>query len=87
MGDCTGAGETITVMITNLCPAQGNAQWCSVPDQYGFGAHFDIMSQAGPGGWSEFVFSLLFFFFFFSLSEHYVGVCCFWDEMLMISME
>lgn len=52
-GECTGAGETITVMITNLCPANGNAQWCSVPDQYGFPAHFDIMSQGGPMGWNN----------------------------------
>lgn len=53
-GDCTGKGETITVMITNLCPANGNAQWCSQPaDQYGYGAHFDILSQGGPRGWSK----------------------------------
>ncbi len=53
-GECTGAGQTITVMITNLCPANGNAQWCSVPDSYGFPAHFDIMSQTGgPSGWSK----------------------------------
>ncbi len=53
-GDCTGAGDKITVMITNLCPADGNAQWCSQPtDQYGYGAHFDILSQGGPAGWSK----------------------------------
>ena len=53
-GSCTGAGDTITVMITNLCPANGNAQWCSQPtDQYGYGAHFDILSQNGPAGWSK----------------------------------
>ena len=54
-GDCTGAGEKITVLITNLCPAQGNEQWCSAPtNRYGFGAHFDINSQSGPAsGWSK----------------------------------
>lgn len=51
-GDCTGAGQTITVMITNLCPVNGNEEWCSVPDSYGFPAHFDIMSKGGPNGWS-----------------------------------
>ena len=56
-GDCTGSGDVITVMITNLCPTDGNAQWCSVPDQYGFPAHFDIMSQGGPNGWSKFSLS------------------------------
>ena len=56
MGTCNGAGETITVMITNLCPQQGNEQWCSQPtDQYGYTAHFDIMSQDLPlGSWSKF---------------------------------
>ena len=53
-GDCTGAGDTITVMVTNLCPANGNEQWCAQPEnRYGFGAHFDIMSQAGPAGWNN----------------------------------
>jgi endoglucanase len=53
-GDCTGSGDTITVMVTNLCPANGNQQWCSQPEnQYGFGAHFDIMSQGGPLGWNN----------------------------------
>ncbi|MDI1491565.1 MAG: hypothetical protein OHK93_002774 [Ramalina farinacea] len=56
-GDCTGAGDSITVMITNLCPADGNQQWCGGQggsgNQYGFGAHFDIMSQGGPKGWNN----------------------------------
>ena len=53
-GDCTGAGQSITVMVTNLCPANGNAVWCSQPtNQYGYGAHFDIMSQNGPEGWNN----------------------------------
>lgn len=53
-GDCTGAGDSITVMVTNLCPANGNEQWCSQPsNQYGYGAHFDIMSQGGPNGWNN----------------------------------
>lgn len=42
------AGQSITVMVTNLCPNNGNAQWCPTvggTNQYGFSAHFDIMSQ------------------------------------------
>lgn len=52
-GDCSGAGQTITVMITNLCPADSNQQWCSMPDAYGYPVHFDIMAQGSPQGWSE----------------------------------
>ena len=52
-GDCTGAGDTITVLVSNLCPANGNEQWCSVPNQFSYPAHFDIMSQDGPQGWSK----------------------------------
>ncbi|KAG8532161.1 uncharacterized protein KY384_003801 [Bacidia gigantensis] len=49
-GSCAGAGSKITVMVTNLCPANGNEVWCTAPNQYGYGAHFDIMSQGNPNG-------------------------------------
>ena len=53
-GTCAGAGQSITVMVTNLCPAVGNTQWCNQPtNEYGFEAHFDIMSQDGPSGWNN----------------------------------
>lgn len=57
-GDCTGAGQSITVMVTNLCPAAGNQQWCAQPtNRYNYPAHFDIMqassSAGGPQGWSK----------------------------------
>ncbi|KZV86583.1 hypothetical protein EXIGLDRAFT_653052 [Exidia glandulosa HHB12029] len=42
------AGQSIIVMVTNLCPNNGNAQWCPTvggKNQYGFSAHFDIMSN------------------------------------------
>ncbi|KAK4695270.1 hypothetical protein P7C71_g2460, partial [Lecanoromycetidae sp. Uapishka_2] len=57
-GDCTGAGESITVMVTNLCPANGNQQWCAQPtNEYNYSAHFDIMqassSAGGPMGWNN----------------------------------
>ena len=35
-------------MVTNLCPNNGNAQWCPAvggKNQYGFGYHFDINAQ------------------------------------------
>jgi hypothetical protein len=36
-------------MVTNLCPNNGNAQWCAAPggtNQYGYSYHFDIMAQS-----------------------------------------
>ncbi|KAI9675686.1 MAG: hypothetical protein M1817_001053 [Caeruleum heppii] len=45
-------GETIMVMLTNLCPAAGNDEWCSLPtNKHGMGAHFDIMQ--GVPGWDN----------------------------------
>ncbi|KAI3392117.1 hypothetical protein diail_6160 [Diaporthe ilicicola] len=39
-------GNSITVMITNLCPYGGNERWCaqSGNNQYGYAYHFDIMA-------------------------------------------
>lgn len=48
------AGESVTVMVTNSCPTQGNEQWCSVPNKFGYGAHFDLAVQ--PAGWGEWLF-------------------------------
>lgn len=42
------AGQSIIVMVTNLCPYNGNQQWCPNPgstNQYGYSYHFDIMAQ------------------------------------------
>ncbi|KAI0547816.1 glycoside hydrolase [Xylaria curta] len=42
------AGQSIIVMVTNLCPNNGNAQWCPQPggrNQYGYEYHFDLMAQ------------------------------------------
>ena len=59
-------------MVTNLCPAQGNEEWCgggAEGNKYGFEAHFDIMSQALPaGGWGELIPFLLTTLPFLSLS-------------------
>ena len=53
MGDCGGAGQKITVMLTDVC-ATSNAEWCSQPvNQYGFDTHFDIGRSAGELGWSK----------------------------------
>jgi len=48
-----GAGETagasIIVMVTNLCPFNGNEQWCpnvGGTNEYGYSYHFDIMAQS-----------------------------------------
>ncbi|KAI0476061.1 RlpA-like double-psi beta-barrel-protein domain-containing protein-containing protein [Xylariaceae sp. FL0804] len=43
------AGQSITVMVTNLCPNAGNAQWCpeaGATNEYGYGYHFDIMAES-----------------------------------------
>ena len=55
-GQGTGgaSGQSITVMVTNLCPNAGNAQWCPNPgstNNYGFEYHFDLM--ASNSGLSE----------------------------------
>ncbi|EHK18650.1 glycoside hydrolase family 45 protein [Trichoderma virens Gv29-8] len=42
------AGQSIIVMVTNLCPNNGNAQWCPTvggTNQYGYSYHFDIMAK------------------------------------------
>ncbi|KAL6852129.1 endoglucanase-5 [Trichoderma novae-zelandiae] len=43
------AGQSIIVMVTNLCPNNGNAQWCPVvggTNQYGYSYHFDIQAAS-----------------------------------------
>lgn len=50
-GQGTGgtAGQSITVMVTNLCPNNGNAQWCPQPgseNQFGYKYHFDLMASS-----------------------------------------
>jgi hypothetical protein len=40
-------------MATNLCPNNGNAQWCpnvGGKNQYGFQYHFDIMASSSAIG-------------------------------------
>ncbi|ORY71137.1 RlpA-like double-psi beta-barrel-protein domain-containing protein-containing protein [Pseudomassariella vexata] len=47
-GSGGASGQSIIVMVTNLCPNSGNAQWCpnaGATNQYGFSYHFDIMAQ------------------------------------------
>ncbi|KAH8882795.1 glycoside hydrolase [Thozetella sp. PMI_491] len=46
-------GQSIIVMVTNLCPYNGNAQWCpnsGSTNQYGYSYHFDIMAQSAIFG-------------------------------------
>ncbi|KAF3384154.1 Endoglucanase-5 [Talaromyces pinophilus] len=43
------AGESIIVMVTNLCPYNGNEVWCpsvGAKNNYGYSYHFDIMAQS-----------------------------------------
>ena len=48
-------GDSIIVMITNACPKTGNEEWCTAPNQFGYGAHFDIASVGNPNGWGNVV--------------------------------
>ena len=46
-------GQSIIVMVTNLCPNNGNAQWCPQPggkNQYGYEYHFDLMASSSSLG-------------------------------------
>lgn len=56
-GTCDGKGESINVMIVDLCPAADSPYWCATAqtNQAGFNVHFDISSDGGlPGsGWSK----------------------------------
>ncbi|KAG8996462.1 hypothetical protein FRB94_008258 [Tulasnella sp. JGI-2019a] len=57
-GEGTGSavGSSIMVAITNLCPYAGNENWCpnvGSTNAYGYGAHFDINTASGNGGWSS----------------------------------
>ena len=46
-------GQSIIVMVTNLCPNSGNAQWCPQPgakNTYGYEYHFDLMASSSGLG-------------------------------------
>jgi len=48
-GSGGAAGQSIIVMVTNLCPNNGNAQWCPTvggTNQYGYSYHFDIIAES-----------------------------------------
>ncbi|KAG8998431.1 hypothetical protein FRB94_006899 [Tulasnella sp. JGI-2019a] len=48
--------SSILVVVTNLCPNAGNANWCPVAgsvNAYGYSAHFDINSGSGNGGFGS----------------------------------
>lgn len=52
-----GVDCLMTVGIIQLCPNNGNAQWCPTvggKNQYGYAAHFDILSGGLiNGSWGE----------------------------------
>jgi endoglucanase len=45
-GDAPSNTNPIVMMITNMCPAIYNQQWCTSPNQYGYMAHFDMGNGA-----------------------------------------
>ena len=43
-----GGKGTIDVIVTDVCPATGNQEWCSVPkNKYGYSYHFDLNDGQG----------------------------------------
>jgi len=58
-GSAPPSTNPIVVMITNLCPYSGNAQWCAPVggvDQYGYPVHFDLRNAVGQitsMGWNN----------------------------------
>lgn len=41
-------GKSMIVMVTNLCPVEGNQKWCAAAgkkNSFGLEYHFDIMAQ------------------------------------------
>jgi len=60
-GPCASQTNPITVMVTNLCPYNGNQQWCPNPgnaNQYGYRQHFDLLDLNMDGlisqlGWNN----------------------------------
>jgi len=59
--DGTGSPNTnsVVIKVTNLCPPDGNAAWCSYDvNSYGYDAHFDLMDYNMAGlitsmGWNN----------------------------------
>ncbi|KAI0773273.1 endoglucanase V-like protein [Trametes elegans] len=50
-----GPFQTIVVKVTDLCPAQGNEEWCGQStgdptNQHGASVHFDICEDTGGAG-------------------------------------
>jgi endoglucanase len=48
-GSGGAAGQSIVVMATNLCPHNGNEQWCPAvggTNNCGYSYHFDIMAKS-----------------------------------------
>jgi endoglucanase len=48
-GNGEAAGASIIVMVTDLCPFNGNEQWCPAvggDNKYGYSYHFDIMAES-----------------------------------------
>jgi len=54
-GSCATNRNSIVIMVTNLCPNDGNEQWCPNPgavNEYGYPQHFDLMDP-NMAGWVD----------------------------------
>eukprot|EP01102_Stenamoeba_stenopodia_P016991 TRINITY_DN6025_c0_g1_i1.p1 TRINITY_DN6025_c0_g1~~TRINITY_DN6025_c0_g1_i1.p1 ORF type:complete len:301 (-),score=40.39 TRINITY_DN6025_c0_g1_i1:84-953(-) len=45
---CSDSGPEVVVKVTDLCPIQGNVEWCQVPNQHGGAVHFDLNEKHIP---------------------------------------
>jgi hypothetical protein len=72
-------GQTIVLMITNLCPPQ--APWCSDGlNGYQYSAHFDIANNPTAGlyaalGWDNAEVMYLFYFIIYFYLYYFFFVC------------
>ncbi|CAL1539734.1 unnamed protein product [Lymnaea stagnalis] len=39
--------NSVTFMVTNVCPVVGNWKWCSSRNSYGYDVHFDLQNNIG----------------------------------------
>jgi len=60
-GNCASSTTPIVIMVTNLCPYNGNTVWCPNPgnaNEYGYHQHFDLQDNNMAGlisamGWNN----------------------------------
>jgi hypothetical protein len=53
-GSAPSNTEPVITMVTNMCPSEANTVWCTIPNQFGYTAHFDMMNgEYKLPGWNN----------------------------------